>query len=224
MRKTPPTWPQMLSPKGKLKEYVYNGAGWWFHVCNPDRPRAPLSLLDIQRIRDAIDKQNDIQLGPPTISSIGIIQIRICQAKGQGIIHFYTTRHGRSDGNARLSLKGTSELRTTRSALLSSEWFHDAQLGAITPHSMKAEVIYEKEGKMILPPLLPSTPAKSLREVFKTIRDNLGKKGKAAMKKYITASGLQEGSAAMDLLKEIFKGAPKDEGAEKDADPPGQQH
>ena len=47
MRKHPPTWPQMLSPKGKLKDYVYNGAGWWFHVCNPDRPRAPLSLLDI---------------------------------------------------------------------------------------------------------------------------------------------------------------------------------
>ena len=63
-----------------------------------------------------------------------------------------------------------------------------------------------------------------MKEVFKTIKDNLGSKGKAAMKKYVSNSGLQEGSAAMDLLKETFKGAPKGEGAEKEADPPDQQH
>ena len=63
-----------------------------------------------------------------------------------------------------------------------------------------------------------------MKEVFKTIRDNPGKKGKAAMKQNVSNSGLQEGSAAMDLLKEIFKGCPKTEEAEKGADPPGQQH
>ena len=142
----------------------------------------------------------------------------------KGFIHFYTTRHGRSDGNARISIKGTSELKTARAALLTSEWFHDAQLGAITPYSKKAGVIYEREGKMILPPLLPNTPAKSLKEIFKSIRDNLGKKGKAAMKKYITDSGLQEGTAAMKLLKIVFKNPRRDEETEKEADPPDDQH
>ena len=41
---------------------------------------------------------------------------------------------------------------------------------------------------MILPPLLPNTPAKDLKEIFKAIRDNLGRKGKAAMKNYISLS------------------------------------
>ena len=77
--------------------------------------------------------------------------------------------------------------------------------GAITSYSKKAEVIYEREGKMILPPLSPDTPAKSLKEIFKSIRDNMGKKGKAAMKKYISDSGLQEESEAMKLLKIVFK-------------------
>ena len=97
-------------------------------------------------------------------------------------------------------------------------------LGAITPYSMKAEVIYEKEGKMILPPLLPNTPAKSLKEVFKSIKDNRGKKGKAAMKKYITDSGLQEGTAANELLREVFKNPRKEEATEKEADPPDDHH
>ena len=214
----------MLSTKGKLKDYAYNGAGWWLHVCNPDKPRAPMSLQDIQRLRDAIHKLNIIPLGTPTVTGIGIIQMRIGQAKGQGIIHFYTTRHGRSDGNARISVKETSGLKTARAALLTSEWFHDAQMGAITPYSKKAEVIYEKEGKMILPPLLPNTPAKSLKEIFKSIRDNLGKKGKAAMKKYISDSGLQEETAAMKLLKIVFKSPQKDEEMEKEADPPDDHH
>ena len=72
--------------------------------------------------------------------------------------------------------------------------------------------------------MLPDTPAKSLKEIFKSIRDNLGKKGKAAMKKYITDSGLQEGTAAMKLLKIVFKNPRRDEETEKEADPPDDQH
>ena len=106
---------------------------------------------------------------------------------------------------------------------MKSEWFHDAQMGAVTPYSPKAEVLFEKEGKMILPPLMPTTPASSLKEVFKIIRDNLGHKGKAAMKKYVTNSGLKEGTEAMSLLKEIFRGSKKGDGTEGEADPPEQQ-
>ena len=113
---------------------------------------------------------------------------------------------------------------TARAALLTSEWFHDAQMGAITPYSKKAEVIYEREGKMILPPLSPDTPAKSLKEIFKSIRDNMGKKGKAAMKTYISDSGLQEESEAMKLLKIVFKNPQRDDEAQKEADPPDDQH
>ena len=108
--------------------------------------------------------------------------MRLGQVKGQGVLHFYTTRHGRSDGNARISIKDTLTLKTARAALLTSEWFHDAQLGAITPYSKKAEVIYEREGKMILPPLQTDTPAKSLKDIFKSIKDNLGKKRKGSHK------------------------------------------
>ena len=156
------------------------------------------------------------------IAGIGVIQARIGHAKGQGVVHFYTTRHGRSDGNARISIKNTSGLKTARTALLTSEWFHDAQIGAITPYNKKAEVIYEKEGKMILPPLLPTTPVKDLKDIFKAIRDNLGKKGKAAMKKYIAESGLQEQTAAMKLLRITFKTAQKEEAME--TDPPDDHH
>ena len=101
---------------------------------------------------------------------------------------------------------------------MTSEWFHDAQLGAITPYSKKAEVIYEAEGKMILPPLHNTMPASNLKTIFKTIKDNLGKKGKAAMKKYIAEAGLQEHTEAGKLLKLIFKtdGAPSG----GDVDPP----
>ena len=106
---------------------------------------------------------------------------------------------------------------------MKSEWFHDAQVGAITPYSSKAEVLFEKEGKLTLPPLSASTPAKSLKEVFKTIKENLGDKGKAAMKKYVNISGLKEGTEAMKLIKEIFKGSPGEEGTEAEAAPPGKQ-
>ena len=44
------------------------------------------------------------------------------------------------------------------------------------------------------------------------------------MKKYISASGLQEGTAAMDLLREVFKSPLKEEATEKEADPPDDQH
>ena len=75
---------------------------------------------------------------------------------------------------------------------------------------------------MILPPLLPATPAKDLKDIIKAIRDNLGKKGKAAMKKYISESGLQEQSAAMKLLRTTFKTAQKEEAME--TDPPDDHH
>ena len=221
-RKQQPTWPQAITKKGKLKDYAYNGAGWWLHVCNPDKPRAPLSLQDIQRLCEAIQRFNIVPVGTPMIAGIGVIQARIGHAKGQGVVHFYTTRHGRSDGNARISIKNTSGLKTARTALLTSEWFHDAQIGAITPYNKKAEVIYEKEGKMILPPLLPTTPVKDLKDIFKAIRDNLGKKGKAAMKKYIAESGLQEEASAMKLLKITFKTSQKEEVTE--TDPPDDHH
>ena len=80
----------------------------------------------------------------------------------------------------------------------------------------------KKEGKMILPPLLPNTPAKDLKEIFKAIRDNLGKKGKAAMKKYIAESGLHEEASAMKLLRITFKSPQKEE--DKETDPPDDHH
>ena len=75
---------------------------------------------------------------------------------------------------------------------------------------------------MILPPLLPTTPVKDLKDIFKAIRDNLGKKGKAAMKKYIAESGLQEQTAAMKLLRITFKTTQKEEAME--TDPPDERH
>ena len=44
------------------------------------------------------------------------------------------------------------------------------------------------------------------------------------MKKYITDSGLQEGTAAMELLREVFKNPRKEEETEKEANPPDDQH
>ena len=75
---------------------------------------------------------------------------------------------------------------------------------------------------MILPPLLPTTLAKDLKDIFKAIRDNLGKKGKAAMKKYIAESGIQEEASAMKLLKITFKTSQKEEVTE--TDPPDDHH
>ena len=46
----------------------------------------------------------------------------------------------------------------------------------------------------------------------------MGKKGKAAMKKYIADSGLQAQTEAMKLLRIIFKADPESKGGE--ADPP----
>ena len=77
---------------------------------------------------------------------------------------------------------------------------------------------------MILPPLLPNTPAKDLKEIFKAIRDNLGKRGKTAMKKYIAESGLHEEASAMKLLRVIFKSPQKEEDMEKETDPPDDDH
>ena len=117
-------------------------------------------------------------IGIPAIAGIGVIQVRIGHAKGQGVVHFYTTRHGRSDGNARISIKNTSGLKTARTALLTSEWFHDAQLGAITPYSKKAEVIYEKEGKMILPPSIPPQQRMTSRPFSRRSGTTWGRKEK----------------------------------------------
>ena len=61
-------------------------------------------------------------------------------------------------------------------------------------------------------------PASDLKTIFKTIKDNLGKKGKAAMKKYIAEAGLQEQTEAGKLLRSIFKTDSEPRG--EDADPP----
>ena len=82
----------------------------------------------------------------------------------------------------------------------------------------------KEKAKLFSPPLSPNTPAKNLKEVFKTIKDSLGNKGKAAMKKYVSNSGLQEGSAAMELLRELFKGTPKGATEEQASATPCQQH
>ena len=75
---------------------------------------------------------------------------------------------------------------------------------------------------MILPPLHTTTTANDLKGIFRAIRDNLGKKGKAAMKKYIADSGLQEQTEAMKLLRTIFKSDP--EAKDGKADPPDDNH
>ena len=44
------------------------------------------------------------------------------------------------------------------------------------------------------------------------------------MKKYITNSGLQEETAAMKLLRNVFKSPKKEEDKEKESDPPDDHH
>ena len=44
------------------------------------------------------------------------------------------------------------------------------------------------------------------------------------MKKYITNSGLQEETAAMKMLRVVFKTPQKEENKEKETDPPDDHH
>ena len=143
-----------------------NGTGWWFHFCNPKKPRVPISLPDVERIREYLMKRGNLQLEQPEVKSSGVIQMKIGFANGQNL-QFYTTRHGLSGGNVKLAVSTKESLIPVRQAVLESAWFHDAQVGASTPFSPKADVAYQKEGKMILPPLHHSAETKDLKTILK---------------------------------------------------------
>ena len=202
-RSTIAAWPQIINEKGKIKDMPYNGTGWWFHFCNPQKPRTPIGLTDVERIRDVLNKRGGLQLDKPEVKSAGVIQVKIGFGKGQNL-QFYTTRHGLSGGNVKLAVGTKETLIPVRQAVLESAWFHDAQVGASTPFSPKADVAYQKEGKMILPPLHPGIEAKDLKTILKSVKDKLGETGKAAMRKYLDGTGLNPDTDAAQLLTEIF--------------------
>ena len=205
-RTTTAAWPHIINQKGKLKDMPYNGTGWWFHFCNPQKPRTPIGMPDVERIRAFLIKRGKLELDKPEVKSAGVIQMKIGFGKGQNL-QFYTTRHGLSQGNVKLAIGTKESLIPVRQAVLESAWFHDAQVGASTPFSPKADVAYQKEGKMILPPLHSGTETKDLKTILQSVKDKLGEAGKAAMRKYLEGSGLNPETEAAQLLSEIFGAA-----------------
>ena len=197
-------WPVAVGNSGKVKDLKYNGCGWSMHFCNPDKPRSPISLQDVQQVRDFISTRGILNLCDPKISGPGVIQMSIGFAKGQGNVQIYTTKLGRSTGNARINIGNVEGLRSARSALLTSAWFHDAMEGFATPYGGKMHVTFQPEGKMILPPIKLDTSPVDLKSIFTSIYKKLGKAGKDVIGKYIDKAGLKESSVVKDMLNEIF--------------------
>eukprot|EP00438_Fugacium_kawagutii_P026512 Skav230494 [mRNA] locus=scaffold2389:116918:118177:- [translate_table: standard] len=203
-RDSVPVWPTVLNSKGKLKDFKYNGCGWAVHFCNPDRPRSPISLHDVEGVCAFLQSKQLLVLNAPKVTAMGVIQMTIGYAKGQGNIQIYTTKLGRSTGNARINIGSQDCLKSVRASILVSAWFHDALETGSGPYGGKMQPIFQPEGKMILPPISDQTPIPDLKSVLSAIHKKLGKAGKDGMKKYLAKAGLDQHSDVMLLLKEIF--------------------
>ena len=174
------------------------------HFCNPEKPRAPIAMQDVERVRDFLLTEGSLVLGTAKIAAPGVIQMSIGFAKGQGCVQIYTTRLGRSTGNARINVGSLEGLQPVRTGLLASKWFHDALAGAGGPFGGRPAVIFQPEGKLILPPLSSGTPSADVRSVLVTVQKKLGVAGRAAMAKYLLEAGLKEDSEVFGMVKEVF--------------------
>ena len=108
-------------------------------------------------------------------------------------------------GSGRLNIGDAQKLKGIRSMLLQSQWISDA-MGNKPGSSLAgvSEVIYQPDGKSILPCLFSKPPMHTLRNVFKNIFKRMGVQGRKVMQQYISHLDLADSQEAMSMLTEVF--------------------
>jgi hypothetical protein len=201
-------WPSTIGRDEQVKPLRYNGNGWPLHFANPNRPRAPINVNDVERVCEYINKACGLMIAKPRVSGAAVIQANIGFGKGGGNVQFYTTRLGRTNGNCRINIGTQEALVPVRAALMRSAWFHDALEGQGGPFGHKVEAVFHPEGhRYLLPPLSGDTNSKDLNRVIKCIADNLGKAGQAAMKQYLSDCKLADNEVALEIMQAAFANA-----------------
>lgn len=115
-----------LELEGQIERPRCAGCGWALHFCNADLPTSPISLHDVESPFAFLPSTQLLVLNTPKMIAIGIIQMTIGVAKGQGNIQFYATKLVQATGNARINIGRRSRLLQNRSSLLVIAQFHHA--------------------------------------------------------------------------------------------------
>ena len=127
--------------------------------------------------------------------------------RGGGNIQIYTTKLGRTGGNARVNIGCKDLLIPVRACLLKSAWYHDALEGQRGPYS-KLEAIFQPEGKILLPPMTPNTTIEDLTSVVTAVAKELGNVGTEAMRQYLKECRLESNEVAKATLRDVFAANP----------------
>ncbi|CAE7356663.1 unnamed protein product [Symbiodinium sp. CCMP2592] len=202
LRDTPVPWPRVISSSGRLKDVKTDGHGWALHFLNPNFPRMAVTLDDLQAVILFMKKQGLVTCEKPQLASPGVLQVKF--GKGAGNLQVYPGSTGRSSGNARINSSKQEQVRSIRSALLRSQWFHDAGAGRVSPLDVSLQVTQTLDGKLLLPAITPSSRIVDLKTVLKMVAKKLGELGKAAIKDYLQECGLHDGHEVWPHLEAAF--------------------
>ena len=119
-------WRRQIGVDGGLNDLGSDGKGFALRFLNPLHPRVPVTLDDVVAVLDHLRASGILICEAPKMASPGVIQARLGLQKGGGNLHPNST--GKSTGNARLSCGNVAQIRTSRAALMKSQWFWDAGL------------------------------------------------------------------------------------------------
>ena len=202
MKADPAPWAQVLTSAGHLKDYQSETEGWWVHFRNPTMPLRPVEGSDLVRVFKFLGEEVGLAAGDPK-KTPGIFQIPFGSGTKQGNIQLFTTKFGRTSGNACINIGNVERLRETRQALLHSAWFMDAIPGR---PAASTTAFFQSGGKTVLPSISAKTSADDIEKLLQGIAKRLGTPGKKAMQKYLQQVNLPESCDAKQMLDKAFGG------------------
>ena len=195
-------WPRVLAADGGLKDYKYPGGGWALIFRHPLKPLSPVGEGDLQEVLAFLKEEEQLTIGVVKPTTLGVVQADLGYGRKQGNIQLYVSKFGRSTGNLRINVGDEGRLREIRDTLLKSAWVVDCIPGGTD----RIELVFQPDGKIILPCITEAASKSSLEQMFKTIKAKLGAKGKTAMADHIARCGLQPDSDIMTTLESVFAG------------------
>ena len=195
-------WPRVVAEEGKIKDFRYAGGGWALIFRHPLKPLAPVGEGDLQEVLNFLKEEEQLAIADVRPATLGVVQADLGYGRKQGNIQLYLSKFGRSTGNLRINLGDEGRMREIRETLLKSAWMVDCIPGGTD----KVELVFQPDGKIILPCVSSAASKSSLEQMFGTIKSKLGAKGKAAMADHVTQCGLAPDSEVMQILEKVFAG------------------
>ena len=206
-----PGWPCQINARKRLRPVKYTGGGWPMHFRNPQFPRKLVNIEDLRRVAANLASKFQFSYHVIKQSAPGTVQLNLGTFKGSGNIQLYTSRLGRTQGNARIAVGNAEDLKAIRKEVLRSQWFADALVAPALDkvpgnEQGRPDLVFQPDGKILLPVLsVSSAEDVELRNVLKKIHSALGAQGKKAMKAYMKECGIIDRVVASAAVKQIIE-------------------